>query len=692
SLALDTGSQEGQAELARLLGAADIFIHDGDADLAGGLLEPAQLAERFPHLIVGRIGSWPMGHPRAATPMDEDLVLAEAGVFDEQPPIGRDGPGFVRFRLGDGGSAYLCAIGILGRLLSRDRLGGGRVDTSLIQGAMSSLLMLWNKAEQSTPSLDGGHIRKVMATIYQCSDGLWMHVMSNPDKVPSMAAGISQMDPEERERLLREFPSPSFNIPSDAVNAVVFRTRTRAEWIAELRENDIAVAPCLALGELYDDEQARINGYAIEVNDPVLGPTTQPGPPIGVQPPAAVRHAAPPLDSGRDVVAGWTPRAAAGRTSSSGGAGALPLAGIKVLDLGNYLAGPLAPMIMADMGADVIKLEVPAGDPLRNVEWAFNGCQRNKRGIAADLKQPEGQAVLKRLIEWADVVHHNLRMPAARKLGLDYEAVSAINPQAIFCHVSSYGPTGPSKDWPGYDQMMQSSCGWEYEGAGEGNRPTWFRFGMMDHQCAMASAIATLIALLQRKADGKGRAVNASLLGAGMMTMRETVRLADGSLTPYARLDHAQMGTSPQRRLFHCADGWIMTVTEADGAHARLLGAMGAADVGALEQAMAARDCATAIAAVRGAGGQAVRATENQREAFLADPDNIAAGLVATFAHPVYRRLDQPGALFSFGNAQVQFRHAPPVIGQSSREILGECGFAPAEIEEMIGRGVVAAA
>jgi crotonobetainyl-CoA:carnitine CoA-transferase CaiB-like acyl-CoA transferase len=139
-------------------------------------------------------------------------------------------------------------------------------------------------------------------------------------------------------------------------------------------------------------------------------------------------------------------------------------------------------MLMADLGADVIKVEATTGDPMRWADWPFAGCQRGKRTVALDLKSAASRPALEALVMWADVVHHNLRMPAARRLGLDSASLRSINPDLVFCHTSSYGPIGPRADWPGYDQLFQASCGWERAGAGAGNPPMWHRFGFMDHR------------------------------------------------------------------------------------------------------------------------------------------------------------------------------------------------------------------
>jgi crotonobetainyl-CoA:carnitine CoA-transferase CaiB-like acyl-CoA transferase len=326
---------------------------------------------------------------------------------------------------------------------------------------------------------------------------------------------------------------------------------------------------------------------------------------------------------------------------------------------------------------------------MRWVEWSFTACQRGKRSIAVDLKNPEGRKILERLVKWADIVHHNMRMPAARKLGLDYDTLRAINPKIVYAHVSSYGPIGPRKDWPGYDQLFQAACGWEYEGAGPGNKPIWNRFGMMDHQCAMASLVATLLALHRRNRTGEGGFVAASLLGAAMLTLRETVILPDGSVAPYPHLDKEQMGLSPQRRLFRCTDGWIMAVTEAPGAYERLLERVGALDIAALEAGLARLSVAEALGHVSGAGGSAVRVAEDNRVAFFDDPDNRAHQLIATYPHRDYGAMEQIGTFFDFHDLDVKFDYAPPVVGEHSREILAQFDFTAQEISQMLASGLV---
>lgn len=632
------------ARLDALLGEVDAVIHDVLPAAAGALgLDNATLSMRHPALIHVAVGGWPAGHPNENRPVSDALVLAEAGLLDEQKAVARDGPVWLRFPLGSAHAGYLAAIGVLARLYARRRTGkGGSVATSLLQGALIPTALIWHRADRPSPALKFGFPKDAGATLFECGDGLWMHTMGQPIKAPSVARALAAMDPDTRAAHNARYANAVIKYIEDrgAIEAI-FKTRPRSEWLEELWASDVPVQPVQDMGALYEDEQAAANSYVVDVENARFGRTRQPGPPM--------------------QVASGTPT---GEPMVEGCAMASPLQGLKIADFGNFLAGPLAPQLLADMGADVVKVESTTGDPLRHADWAFNGCQRNKRDIAVALKHPDAGKVLEKLIGWADVVHHNQRMPAAEKLGFGWDAVRTINPRAVYCHVNSYGPQGPRKDWPGYDQLFQAASGWEAANAGEGNHPTWCRFGMMDHLCALASVVATLLALLRRDATGEGEFVAASLLGGSLATM-ETFVLPDGTLAPMTRLDRDQIGIGPAQRLFECVDGWV--AVDAPGRDA-LPGELS-------ETAIAAMTKAAAVSALTARGYPAAAVALDNGATFLADPDNRAARLVASFDHPAYGGYDQVGVAWSFGDLATPLRRPPPLLGEHSAQLLEELGF-----------------
>jgi crotonobetainyl-CoA:carnitine CoA-transferase CaiB-like acyl-CoA transferase len=386
------------------------------------------------------------------------------------------------------------------------------------------------------------------------------------------------------------------------------------------------------------------------------------------------------------VLAEWTPPVSKTERGSVNKK-RYPLEGVKVLDFGSYLAGPYGPMLLADLGADVVKVEATTGDGMRPGDWAFAGCQRGKRNVSLDLKSPAARPALESLIKWADIVHHNIRMPAARRLGLDPDAVRAINPKVVFCHTSSYGPAGLRADWPGYDQLFQAQCGWEVVGAGEGNPPMWHRFGFMDHQCAMSSIVSTLLALRRRDASGEGQVTAGSLLGPGVLTTSETFRLADGSLVHYPTLDHDQTGVAVGRRIISTAGGWIAVAADRLEQIEALCAVAGVDDATKVPAALADRPIDALVTELETAGVPVEVVREQNRDAFLDSPANRAARLVAEYPHAEWGTIQQTGGMWYFGDMDLALDRAPTVLGEHTIEVLTEIGWERSAINELIASG-----
>jgi len=173
------------------------------------------------------------------------------------------------------------------------------------------------------------------------------------------------------------------------------------------------------------------------------------------------------------------------------------LEGVRLIDFGQYLAGPFGPMVVGDLGADVIKVEPVAGDGMRMAGGPFFGCQRGKRSIAIDLKNPRGLELALLLVERADIVHHNMTAGVAKRLGIGYEDCKRVKPDVVYCNTWAYGLEGPLAHFGGLDPLYQASAGLEYEQGPvrEGNAPNYLRFGMTDTANAMLSVVGCLAAL-----------------------------------------------------------------------------------------------------------------------------------------------------------------------------------------------------
>ncbi|CAN5338674.1 hypothetical protein BH10PSE16_BH10PSE16_11790 [soil metagenome] len=685
---VDAGLQKGieSAALKSLLATADVLVHDlTPAEAEVWSLGELTLARQYPSLVIASIGAWPRAHAGSESPVRETLVLARLGLLDEQPGH-RPGPIFIRMPFASWIASWLSAIGVMARLIARDRDGGrgGVANTSLAQAALATMTMHWSRAENPSPAFAKGLDKATPIPLHQCADGHWVHVHYSPDAAPWMAQALAAMGKEAVARANALWP-PSHVAPNFGANRQIMATRPAQDWVEHFWAHDVSAQIAAPFGEIYGDAQARLNGYALQVDDPVLGRTWQPGPGYSVDPPARVRQ---PMQTLLPAgAAAWTtaPASAAPPGVPPETAALAPLHGLKVLDLGAYLAGPFACMVLADLCAEVIKVEPPAGDAMRRLEKIFAGTQRGKRGLALKLGVPGSQPVLQALVRWADVVHHNVRMPAARKLGIAPEQLRAMKPELVCAHVSSYGPAGPRADWPGFDQLMQASCGWEVECGGEGNPPMWLRFGVGDFLAGLSSVFALLLALYQRARTGQGQAVSSSLLGAMLMTASEAVVLPDGRLTPVAHLDAGQTGVSPTHRLFRCRDGWIavagLTAPEIES-FTRLTGDDPAGCLGAM-------DCAAALACLQAAGVPSESVMQAQAEAFLASAEHASGGLHAHYRHAQYGALQQVGALWDFSDLPLAIHRPPPVLGEHSREVLEMLGFTAQDIEALLAQGLI---
>lgn len=387
------------------------------------------------------------------------------------------------------------------------------------------------------------------------------------------------------------------------------------------------------------------------------------------------------------------------------------LEGVRLIDFGQYLAGPFGPMIIGDLGADVIKVEPVTGDAMRLASKPFFGCQRGKRSLALDLKTPEGRAIALELVATADIVHHNMTAGVATKLGIDDAACRAVKADIVYCNTWAYGLEGPLARFGGLDPLYQASSGLEAESGAihTGNAPLYYRFGMCDAANAMLSVVAVLSALLHRERTGEGQEVWTSLLDGGA-TYTSDAHLIGGVPAPRPQLDRDLTGLSATYRLYPTQDDdWICVAAVADAEFAALCTVLGRAELAA--------DDRFATAAARDAHRSDLEAelgpvfrTRTARTwsrllddadvpnevpvdtqggiAPLFDADNVELGLVARYEHPLLGDMRQFGSLITFSETPGRIFGPPPLVGQHTREILREIGRSDADIDALIAAGV----
>jgi crotonobetainyl-CoA:carnitine CoA-transferase CaiB-like acyl-CoA transferase len=389
-----------------------------------------------------------------------------------------------------------------------------------------------------------------------------------------------------------------------------------------------------------------------------------------------------------------------------------PLDGVRVIDFGQYLAGPFGPMLLGDLGADVIKVEPTRGDGMRRVVGPFLGCQRGKRDIAIDLKQPEGLRIALELVATADMVHHNMTLGTADRLGIGYQHCKAVRPDVLYCNTFMYGPVGPLAPLGGLDPLGQAACGleWEQGPVAAGNPPQWHRYGQGDVASAMPSVLAMLLALFHRGRTGEGQSMWTSILHGSMLYTADSWLAADGTPSPRPALDQEQLGLGPLYRLYETRDGWLQLAAVRAEHWPALCGVLRRPDLAAdpgfataaaraehqaeltamLAEAFLADHALNWRRALDAAGVPAeVSMDAWDGETMLFDDDLVRLGLVAEYEHPLLGRVRQFGNLITFSDTPGQPRRPAPMLGQHTREILAELGYDQTAIEGFRARGTV---
>jgi CoA:oxalate CoA-transferase len=256
------------------------------------------------------------------------------------------------------------------------------------------------------------------------------------------------------------------------------------------------------------------------------------------------------------------------------------LAGLTVAEFGGFVAGPMAGLILADLGAEVIKIEKPAGDDSRSVPPFIEGtgfyfieCNRNKKSVVIDLSQPDGLATARRILRHVDVVLDNFRAGVMRRLELDYEALCGENPGVVCCSLTGYGDAGPFADWAGYDPILQAMSGMMMSTGMEGLPPIRVAQSTLDKTAAILAVVALQAALLRRQATGIGGKVSTSLLASSAFMMGADI-LRFKSTGEVPRRTGAAGEAVPSDAYMTADDRWVFVAVGSPRSYQRLCEAM----------------------------------------------------------------------------------------------------------------------
>jgi crotonobetainyl-CoA:carnitine CoA-transferase CaiB-like acyl-CoA transferase len=398
----------------------------------------------------------------------------------------------------------------------------------------------------------------------------------------------------------------------------------------------------------------------------------------------------------------------------SGGAGQAPLTGVRVLEVGNYMAGPYCGMQLADLGAEVIKIENPeGGDQVRLVApfvdgegSAFIRLNRNKRSIAVDLKAPEGKDVFRKLVLTADVVVENLRPGTMRDLGLDYLDLSAINPGLIYVAASGWGQDGPLRDRPGMDIMAQARAGLMSITGNPGGDPVKVGVPLCDLVCALYGALAATAALYARRETKEGQYIDVSLFESAVsLAVWEAGGFFATGLVPRP-LGSAHQTSAPYQA-FRTADGWVTigaTTKFNWAALCRVLELDRLIDDSRYSDANKRQASRESLAAaieevtstkptghwltVLDVAGVPCAPIQDFGQVFN-DPGLVSRHFFWDAPHPTAGKVRQLGSPMRFSRTKVRRDQAGPLLGGDTIALLAEIGYSEGEVKGMLQNHVV---
>lgn len=696
SVIVDPADRSRSAWLGDLIAGADVCLVNDFGALGEYGLDADELRKRNSQLVFVETPPYATTTPWFGGHESHGLLAALSGLAWRQSsyggvPVDMVAPQFLYVQ---GAWGAVCAVAAL---VERERSGVGQKVTvtgmnAVMEGAVSPLTTTAGTPDPSTAVGPGG--RHPTYSRFEAGDGRWLACGGLGAKFETAvlrAVGLGDLlDAPRMGGGIAGLLDPA-NITWAAGQVVeAFRTRERDEWLKILGDAGVPCGPLDDAERWLDHPQVRAIGLRAEVDDPERGVVTMAGIPINLtRSPGRVTGPAPQLGAHAGDVTPRTPRPLSERAAPLAPG---PLAGFRILDLGTFVAGPYTGFLLAELGADVVKVEPCTGDPFR-----FNGFPYNRgmRSLAINLRSPDGLAAFHRLAETSDAVVNSLRPGVPRKLGIDYQALSAARADIITVGLSGYGEGGPMEGQPGVDMVLQGMSGMMSQQGGS-SEPVSNTLAIIDTTTGALGALAVVLSLFHRQRTGEGQHVWFSLMGtATYLQSGETVRYTGRPDPRVGGRDHP--GPHALDRFYEVADGWVrvqakepgtvraehlrgagLTVSDddfaADAAHAigRAVGTQGADEV-------VRRLARAGIAAVRARRISEVQADEELLETEFVHirPAVDGAAILVPGRYARFSRTQRRGPLPVAG------------IGEHSAAILNEAGLEDGEIARLVASGTV---
>ena len=692
----------------RMAAASDVLIESwppssGIHEIAG-YEAIAPINRRLVHCSITAYGR---SGPLRDEPAHADLVMARAGILASQPSFDGD-PIHVVHPLPQVGAGLLAAQGIVASLVAREKTGAGRkVETSLLAGALVYSPKVGGDSYAPRPYVATPSGGSPFYSVMECSDGNWLHlgcIHAGFIERAAEAMGIAEVVAQpkygfgrspETELLRQEL----YDIVADTV-----RTKTYAEWAEIFERADVPYARAGTAEEGMENEQALHNDMVIEVDDPLFGRVTQMGLPIKLtRTPGKVSRGAPVPGEHTDAAlaefAAEPPPPADGPVSVTP-----PLRGVRVLELTNVLAGPTAGKMLSDLGAEVVKMESPAGDISRSDTLStFHYLNSNKRSISLNAATPGGREAAQRLAARSDVLLANMRPGATERLGLGGDDLTSLSPRIVETHVTAFGWDGPYAHRAGVDPLAQALTGLQRAQGGESLPPVYLAaLAPTDFTAGAMGALGALLCLYTRERHGVSQKADTNLLSAGILLSVEGFMRYEGKPPRRAPQRH-QRGLAALHRIHRARDGWLYLAAESEKGWAVLRSASGleslAADErfassrsraendgplsDALSELFASENVGHWLGLLNGTAALCAPVVEGFALGYFESEQAAANDMIVELQHPTFGllKLMRKGVAFP-GSDDISYLPTP-LLGEQGEAVLLESGVAPARIGEL---------
>ncbi len=707
---LDMGRYEGLREARSLIAGADAAVFDhrpGELERLG--LDAATVCPANPALLhawlppYGTEGRW------SQLPPDDGLLAAVSGAAFQQYSYA-DQPIHLVTPQVSYGHAMTAATAIGAGLVERAASGRGQ---ALIVSGLHGVAAI-----ESGGTIRAGEVFRMGSNssrggipnyrLYRCADGQWFFLgCLTPQFFLKALDTLDLLDVLAMEGVNGEFANLLMPANGRAVIERLdarFAEKPREEWMRILHEAGIPRGPVGERDDWFHAETVAANGMRVEMEHPQLGTVEMPGVSVKLSETAgAVRHLLEPAKL--DDLPPHSPPAVAGESAPAGATAGGPLAGVRVIDLGAFIAGTFAPSVLANLGADIVKVEPPDGDPFRTYGLGFIGYNRGKRSLALDLKAPAGRELFYDLVRRCDVVLDNYRVGVRERLGIDYATLRAINPRIISCSVTGYGPAGPLASDPGFDPLLQARSGMMAAQGGD-DEPVFHQIPVNDTATAIMAAFGVVAALFAREHTGQGQEVQTSLANQTILCQSgELTRYAGSPPPPEGSLDC--IGVSALRRFYACEGGRWLAIAGTEPEHfQQLCLALGHPEwAGRMTAEQALREPRDGALAELIAAALATFPREDVLDRLLArgvpaapatrldeiwsDPWLAANRYVEKYEHPQQGTITGVRTYADWSRTQGGFVRRAPLIGEHSVELLRELEIDEGRIESLVAAGVV---